>query len=270
MKPRKTTTITIIAIVATLAMPVFVSARPTDFREVSLWVRARETDQSIVDQVSQRKLMQALTAQEEATLKAQGASDSLVRSLRNANMIATPAEVAASEVRSQPRAPQAPERVRESATDRLQIFDVPAGHPVNLSEWGGPDYEIAFNVWRLAGDDFVQPVVIDTARTYTDVSTYSGPGFRVAQSHPQWRARRFTPYPKVDLQDNYYTNDVIGAFAASVSHESSREISIDRQNPVFIKDVPYALYPVYGSRGASLYYIGNTSDSVKLAIDTGR
>jgi hypothetical protein len=68
------------SILVALATVFTATARPTDFSEVSLWVRARETDQSIVREVSQRKLTHALTPQEEATLKAQGASDSLVQS----------------------------------------------------------------------------------------------------------------------------------------------------------------------------------------------
>jgi hypothetical protein len=43
-------------------------------------------------------------------------------------------------------------------------------------------------------------------------------------------------------------------------------MSIDRRHPVFIKGSPYTLYPIYGVRGASLYYIGHSADSVKLAV----
>ena len=137
-----------------------VTAAPINFSEVSLWVRARETDQSIVREVSQRKLARALTPQQEATLKAQGASDSLVQSLRSPNVIASPAEVAASEVKSQPpTVPQSQEIADESPADNLEIFEVPAGHPINLSQWGGPDYEFAFNILRYAGEDIIVPVV---------------------------------------------------------------------------------------------------------------
>ena len=153
-----------------------VTAAPINFSEVSLWVRARETDQSIVREVSQRKLARALTPQQEATLKSQGASDSLVQSLRSPNVIATPAEVAASEVKSQPpRMPQPQETAPDSAADNLHIFEVSSGHPINLSQWGGPDCEFAFNVFRFAGEDIVEPVIVDTVRTYTDVATYIGP-----------------------------------------------------------------------------------------------
>ncbi len=267
MKPHSTTTKTILAIVAALAIASSAPARPIDFSEVSLWVRAQETDQSIVNEVSHRKLFQALTPQQEATLKAQGASDSLVQSLRGAKMIASPSEVAAAEVKSQPaRSPQS-QAMTKSPADNLQIFDVPAGHSINLSEWGGPDYEFAFNVWRNAGEDVVEPVIIDANRTYTDVSTYNGPGFRISQHSPRLWQNRFTSYPLTDLQNNYNTVDMIGAFAAAVTHSTSRGMSIDWENPVLIKDVPYRLYPVYGARGVSLYYIGSTSNSVKLAVD---
>ena len=52
---------------------------------------------SIKDEVSRRKLMHPLTPQEEATLKSQGASDSLVSSLRNSNLVASKEEARAVE-----------------------------------------------------------------------------------------------------------------------------------------------------------------------------
>lgn len=242
-----------------------VTAAPINFSEVSLWVRARETDQSIVREVSQRKLAHALTPQQETTLKSQGASNSLVQSLRNPNVIAAPADVAASEVKSQPpRMPQIQEMAADSAADNLRIFEVSAGHPINLSQWGGPDYEFAFNVLRFMGEDIVEPIVIDTVRTYTDVATYIGPlttGPRTTQ--PYFRSERFAPYAGGDLKDDSY---MIGNYITAVSHSVSRGMSIDRRNPVRIKDVPYLLYPVYGVRGVSLYYIGSSSNSVKLAV----
>ena len=47
-------------------------------------------------------------------------------------------------------------------------------------------------------------------------------------------------------------------------------MSIDKRNPVLIKGVPYTLYPIYGVRGVSLYYITSSSNSVKLAVNTWR
>ena len=244
-----------------------VTAAPINFSEVSLWVRARETDQSIVREVSQRKLAHALTPQQEATLKSQGASNSLVQSLRSPNVIAAPAEVAASEVKSQPpRMPQIQETTANSAADNLRVFEVSCGHPINLSQWGGPDYEFAFNVVRFAGENIVEPVVVDTVRTYTDVATYIGPfGTGPRTTQPYFRSEGFTPYLGGDLKDDSY---LIGDYISAVSHSVSRGMSIDRRNPVFIKDVPYTLYPIYGVRGVSLYYIAHGTNSVKLAVDT--
>ena len=249
-----------------LAAAMAVTAAPINFSEVSLWVRARETDQSIVREVSQRKLARALTPQQEATLKAQGASDSLVQSLRSSNMIASPAEVAASEVKSQPpTAPHFQEIADESPADNLEIFEVPAGHPINLSQWGGPDYEFAFNIIRYAGEDIIVPVVIDPVRTYTDVATYIWPlGSGPRWTHPGFRSGRFTPYPDNDV---IYDSNWRGDYTSTASRFVSRAMSIDKRYPVLIKGVPYTLYPIYGVRGVSLYYITSSSNSVKLAVN---
>jgi len=268
MKPYITKNLTLTAFIV-LGAAMAVTAAPINFSEVSLWVRARETDQSIVREVSQRKLTRALTPQQEATLKSQGASDALVQSLRSPNIMAAPAEVAASEAKSQPpRIPQMQEMAADSAAANLHIFEVSFGHPINLSQWGGPDYEFAFNLFRFAGEDYVEPVVVDTVRTYTDIATYIGPSgtdWRTAQ--PYFRSERFTPYLGGDLNDGSYLN---GNSIAAVSRSVFRGMSIDRRNPVFIKDVPYTLYPIYGVRGVSLYYIASSSNSVKLAINTSR
>jgi hypothetical protein len=256
------------AILAALATATTVSARPTDFSEISLWVRARETDQSIVREVSQRKLALALTPQQEATLKSQGASDSLVRSLRSPNIIAAPADVAASEVKSQPPMPHTQEMAPDSAADNLRIIDVSSGHAINLSQWGGPDCELAFNVFRFVGEDIVEPVVVDTVRTYDDVATYTGPlGTGPRTTQPYFRSERFTPYLGGDLKDDSY---MIGDYISAVSHSASRGVSIDWRNPVVIKGVPYMLYPIYGVRGVSLYYVASSTSSVKLAVSTSQ
>jgi hypothetical protein len=266
MKPYTTKNLTLTVFIV-LATAMAVTAAPINFSEVSLWVRARETDQSIVREVSQRKLAHALTPQQEATLKSQGASNSLVQSLRSPNVLAAPADVAVGEVKSQPPTmPQTQEMAADSAADDLRIFEVSPGHPINLSQWGGPDYEFAFNVLRFMGEDIVEPVVVDTVRTYTDVATYIGPlttGPRTTQ--PYFRSERFTPYAGGDLKDDSY---MIGDYISAVSHSVSRGMSIDWRNPVLIKGVPYRLYPIYGVRGVSLYYIGSSSNSVKLAVNT--
>jgi len=247
-----------------------VTAAPINFSEVSLWVRARETDQSIVREVTHRKLARALTPQQEATLKSQGASDSLVQSLRSPNVIAAPVDVAASETKPQPpRAPQPQETSPESPADNLHIFEVTPGHPINLSQWGGPDYEFAFNVYRFAGEDIVEPVIVDTVRSYTEMVTYVEPLRTNSRTvHANFHRERYTPYLGGDLKDDSYMN---GEYVSTVTHSVSRGMSIDRRNPVFIPGIPYNLYPIYGVRGVSLYYITSSRDSVKLAVvTTGR
>jgi hypothetical protein len=246
------------------------TAAPIKFGELSLWVRARDTDQSILREVSQRKLAKALTPQEESTLKNQGASNTLIQSLKSPAVVAATADVPATEVKS-PSAPTTSmhDSDGDSPADNLHIFEVPAGHPVNLSQWGGPDYEFAFNIFRYAGENIIEPVLVDTVRTYTEVAHYGGvlgTGPRTTQPHYRGGGK-LIPYLGGDLKDDSYT---IGDYIAVSSHSASRAMSIDRRHPVFIKGSPYTLYPVYGARGASLYYIAHSADSVKLAVATAR
>jgi hypothetical protein len=264
------TKILLVTVLTVFAGAIALTAAPMNFSEVSLWVRARETDQSIVREVNQRKLARALTPQQEATLKSQGASDSLIQSLRGSAVIAAPEEVAASETKSQgPRMPQSRETANDSASDNVQILEVSSGHPINLSQWGGPDCEFAFNIFRFAGEDVIQPAIIDTVRTYTDVATYIGPlGTGPRTTQPYYRGEnRLLPYLGGDLKDDTY---MIGDYISAASHSTSRAMSIDKANPVFIKGVPYTLYPIYGVRGVSLYYIASSTNSVKLAVSTSR
>jgi hypothetical protein len=260
------TKIILVTAITVLAGAISLTAAPINFNEVSLWVRARQTDKSILTEVSQRKLSKALTPQQESTLKSQGASDSLVQSLRSSALVASSTEVAATETRAPaPRLAPGPDSDRDSAADNLHIFEVTAGHPINLSQWGGPDYEFAFNIYRYAGENIVEPVMIDPVRTYTDVAHYVGPlGTGPRTSAPYFRGSgRLTPYLGGDLKDESYT---IGDYISVSSHSTTRGMSIDRKNPVFIKGVPYALYPIYGAGGTSLYYIGHGANSVKLAV----
>src|SRR6476619_5899444 len=94
------TKIILVTAITVLAGAISLPAAPMNFNEVSLWVRAKETDKAILSEVSQRKLTRALTPQHETTLKSQGASDSLVQSLRNSALVAPAAEVAASETKA--------------------------------------------------------------------------------------------------------------------------------------------------------------------------
>ncbi|HEY0368910.1 MAG TPA: hypothetical protein VGC85_04890, partial [Chthoniobacterales bacterium] len=149
-------------------------AQPIDFNEVSLLVRARESEPSIISEVSQRKLLHPLTPQQEATLKTQGARDSLVQALRRPDVVMAAADATAYEThRDQAKQARAAARTsNESAANspNVRIFNVAFGHPINLSEWGGADYEIAFYSYRYAGEDHIVPAMIDNIRTVSEVS----------------------------------------------------------------------------------------------------
>src|SRR3954447_16945757 len=262
------TKIILITAITVLAGAISSLAAPVNFNEVSLWVRAKETDKSILSELKERKLAKPLTPQQESTLKSQGASDSLVASLRSSTLVASSTEVAATETKA-PASKTAPatESDRDTASDEPQVFvfEVAAGHPLNLSQWGGPDYEFAFNIYRYAGENVIDPVLIDTVRTYTDVAHYVGvqpTGPRTAV--PQFRSNRhLIPYLNGDLKDDTH---YIGDYIAVSSHSASRGMSIDRKHPVVFNGSPYTLYPIYGVAGAELYYIGHGSDSVTLAV----
>ena len=252
------------------------SARPMDFSEVSLLVRSHESESSIIQEVSQRKLMHRLTPPQESTLKSQGASDSLIQSLHNSNWVAPKEEVAAIETRDrQAQSQQSEEAQLNNSRQHVLIFDVAFGHPINLSQWGGSDYEIAFYSYRIAGEDYVQPALIDNVRTGTAVSRsipLVSEGEAFAQDwYPTNEVRnwRFTPYnARGDLKDNRFN------FSDSVaisSNSFARPMQIDWDNPVFIDGQPYSFYPVYGGGGVSLYYIGKaTSQSAKVAVVSSR
>ncbi len=260
------TKIILITAITVLAGAFSALAAPVNFNEVSLWVRAKETDKSILNELKERKLAKALTPQQESTLKSQGASDSLVQSLRNSALVASSAEVAAAETKAPAqKTASVPELDRENGMENLEIVEVTAGHPINLSQWGGPDYEFAFNIYRYAGENIVEPVLVDTVRTYTDVAHYVGVlGTGPRTAAPYFRGgKRLMPYLGGDLKDDSY---MIGDYIAVSSHSASRGMSIDRRHPVVFKGSPYTLYPIYGAGGTELYYIGHTSDSVKLAV----
>src|SRR4029077_9157450 len=201
-------------------------------------------------------------------------SDSLVQALRNPNLVAPKEEVAALEASRAARAAKAESAVAQHGP-KVTVMDVAFGHPINLSQWGGSDYEIAFYSYRIAGEDYVQPALIDNVRTGTAVSRsipLISEGEAFAQDwYPTNEVRnwRFTPYnARGDLKDNRFN------FSDSVaisSNSFARPMQIDWDNPVFIDGQPYSFYPVYGGGGVSLYYIGKaTSQSAKVAVVSSR
>ena len=258
-----------IALSALLTLVGQAAARPVDYNEVSLLVRCRESESSIRSEVTRRKLMRPLTPQQESTLKAQGASDSLVQSLRDSNLVASKEEAEAVDARDRRVAAA---RLESAPTPRQQVhvFNIAFGHPLNLSEYGGADYEIAFYSYRVAGEDHIEPAMIDNVRTGTDVARMTpvsgtsegeafSQGFFPTNGVRNWR---FTPYEASgDLRDNRFNfNDSV----AISSHSFARPMPIDWDSPVYLEGQPYTFYRVYGAGGVSLYYIGKASEQAAM------
>ena len=195
-------------------------------------------------------------------LKAQGASDSLIRALRDANLVVTKEEAAVIETAPRTQVPQAAmESMPMQHGPNVHVFNVAFGHPVNLSQWGGLDYEIAFYSYRFAGEDHIQAAFVDQVGTRTEVSRVIPLlGTSETEAFSQnWfpsnavRSWRFTPYDATgDMRDQRFNfGDTISVSSRAVG----RPTRIDWDNPVFINGQPYTMYPVYGSGGVSLYYM---------------
>lgn len=89
----------LLIVAASLLVASQLSARPIGFSELSLMVRMHESETSIKNEVAERKLLHGLTQPQEGILKTQGASDSLIQSLRNSNLVASKEEAAAVAIR---------------------------------------------------------------------------------------------------------------------------------------------------------------------------
>ena len=255
------------------------AARPIGFSELSLLVRMHEPEASIKNDVAERKLLHGLTQPQEGILKSQGASDSLIKSLRDSNLVASKEEVAAAE--SAAREASAPSAETRSINHQrhVAIFDVAFGHPINLSRWGGLDYEIAFYSYRFAGEDHIQPALIDQVGTrtvvYKSIPLESENEVFTEDWYPTNGVRnwRYTPYNgsggtlyngRGDFRD---TRSINFSDSVAVSSRSvSRPIAVDWNDPVFFDGQPYTFYPVYVGAGASLYFINASSDSAKVAV----
>src|SRR6266403_1091609 len=256
------------------------SARPIGFTEVSLMVRMHESETSIKNEVAARKLLHGLTQPQEGILKSQGASDSLIKSLRDSNLVISKEEAAAVEAAA---ARESSARSAEITSHpghhrHVMVFDVAFGHPINLSQWGGLDYEIAFYSYRFAGEDHIQPALIDQVGTRTVVSPLVPTGgLSVTETFPSdcfptngVRNWRFMPYDGVDYDNrgdfrdarSIYFSDTVGVSSYSVS----RPVAVDWDSPVFFDGQPYTFYPVYGAGGVNLYYINSTSYSARIAV----
>ncbi len=273
-------------VVAAVAISLFTGrtfAEPIDYSEVSLLVRAHESEPSITQEVTRRRLLHALTPQQEQTLKSQGASDSLVQTLRRGDLALPAADATAFETRrDQVRAAQRAAHAamnEESVNDapNVHIMNVAYGQPLNLSQWGGLAYEIAFYSYRFAGEDHIEAAMIDPFRTVTEISHPIPTAFMSedqALSRDFFltnsvRNQRYMPYDMaIDERDKRLNQNE----AISVrSNFASRRLMIDWQNPVYVQGQPYAFYPVYGAGEVSLYYIGKATDrAARVAVISHR
>jgi hypothetical protein len=256
-------------------------AKPVGFSELSLLVRMHEPEFSIKNEVAERKLLHPLTQPQEGLLKSQGASDSLIKSLRDSSLLASKEEVAAVEnvpVRENAAAPaeaMSPARHR----GHVLVFDVAFGHPINLSQWGGMDYEIAFYSYRFAGEDHIQPALIDNVGTRTVVSRNLALQSEGEAFSDNWfptngvRNWRYTPYSVGGYDGRGDARDWRFNWSDSVAlseYAVSRQIRIDWDNPVFFDGEAYTFYRVYGAGGVSLYYISSNSYSARVAVAFNR
>jgi hypothetical protein len=273
----------LIAAVALLLASSQLHARPIGFSELSLLVRMHEPEFSIKNEVAERKLLHPLTQPQESLLKSQGASDELIKSLRDSNLVAPKEEAAAAEAAAAAHQTSAPENqpMSQPAHHRhVLVFDVAFGHPINLSQWGGLDYEIAFYSYRFAGEDHIQPALIDQVGTKTIVSRTIPLLSEGEVFTSDWfptngvRNWRFTPYNGVDYDNRGDFRDTRSInFSDSVavtSRSVSRPVAIDWDDPVFFDDQPYTFYRVYGAGGVSLYYITSNSYSARVAVAFNR
>jgi hypothetical protein len=257
------------------------SAKPIGFSELSLMVRMHQSEADIKTDVAERKLLHPLTQPQEGILKSQGASDSLIQSLRDSKLVVSKEETAATESAAVHQGNVSSVEI-QNHYPQVDVFEVAFGHPINLSRWGGLDYEIAFYSYRFAGEDHVLPALIDNVGTKTIVSRTIPLLSEGEVFTSDWfptngvRNWRYTPYNGVDYDNRGDFRDPRSInFSDSVavtSRSVSRAMAIDWRNPQFIDGQPYTFYPVYVGPGASLYFIKGSSDSATVAVvpnDTG-
>src|SRR5438552_6265307 len=275
----------ILATAAALFVASQLQARPIGFSELSLMVRMHESETDIKNDVAERKLLHGLTQPQEGILKSQGASDSLSQSLRNSNLVVSKEEAAAVEAAAarEAKAPTAEMTSHPGHHRHVLVFDVAFGHPINLSQWGGLDYEIAFYSYRFAGEDHIQPALIDSVGTrtvvYKSIPLESENQVFTEDWFPTNGVRnwRYTPYNgaggtllngRGDFRD---TRSIDFSDSVAVgSYSVSRPVAIDWNDPVFFDGQPYTFYPVYGGGGVSLYFINGSSDSARVAVAFNR
>jgi hypothetical protein len=276
----------LLIVAASLLAASQLSARPVGFSELSLLVRMHEPEPSIKKEVAERKLLHGLTQPQEGILKSQGASDSLVQSLRNSNLVVSKEEAAAVESAAARESSASSAEIHPAGHhSHVLVFDVAFGHPINLSQWGGLDYEVAFYSYRFAGEDHIQPALIDTIGTRTVVSTLTPTGGHQLSEllASDWfptnavRNWRYTPYDGYDGRGDFrdvrpirFNTDDGNDLVAATSYSVSRPVVIDWTHPVYFDGQPYTFYPVYGAGDVNLYFINASTDSATVAIAFNR
>jgi hypothetical protein len=119
---------TLIALLFTLAGSVGLGA-PITFDEISFLVRIRESDASIASQVSERRLLRSLAPEQEAALKKQGVSETLIQTLRDPKLVVDGAEAAAFEKRRNERKALAAQEAAAAAAAEAAETEAPAVQP---------------------------------------------------------------------------------------------------------------------------------------------
>jgi hypothetical protein len=274
----------IVTAVLSLSFSSSLFGRPIGFSELSLLIRMHESEESIKNEVADRKLLHGLTQPQENILKSQGASDSLIRSLRNSNLVVSKEEAAAVEsAAARANSSEAGEDIHHGHRPHVVVFDVAFGHPINLSQWGGLDYEIALYSYRFAGEDHIVAAQIDQWSTRTVASkiirtgSYSENEVLTEDWYPTNGVRnwRYEPYNgsggtlyngRGDFRDTRSFD--FGDSIAVSSQTVSRPITIDWNDPVFFEGQPYTFYPVYSAGEVSLYFINATTYSARVAVRT--
>jgi hypothetical protein len=114
---------TLIALLFTLGGSVGLGA-PMTFDEISFLVRIHESDASIVSQISERRLLRAPTPEQEAALKKQGVSETLMQTLRDPKLVVDEAEAAAFEKRRNERKALAAQAAAAAAAEAAEVDSV--------------------------------------------------------------------------------------------------------------------------------------------------
>lgn len=175
------------------------AAAPVTFEEISLSVRMDAGDGSIVQQVSNRRMLSSLTPEQKAALKKEGASDALINTLddprfvlsdhealaweesRKAIQDAAVAKAAADEAAKRERATQESDRaelarqVRDRAAGDSSIspvsLDVKFGARLDLKRFGGYDMDIVITSADVMS---VRTLTIDRTKMVTRTSSAVG------------------------------------------------------------------------------------------------